>query len=249
MATYFDGQDLTDDALLTLDTLRLCTVGTTIARDIPKTLNLKDSDHFDYYTKNLRITYPGSSPSTTTMIPNVVIHYDTFDQFGKTGVYVGVPQTLVDAIRTKLNSIGNRPIFEDVALASDEKYWWTRSGFLPAEAGKEYIFIVDEEDGEIVEDAYPGFPELFAQIKSSVVCNITCAVKMTAKIHVDKKGATSETDEWRMGLNITRINVIDIIDIVKPRNAITSSSIAGKKDKVRGKLADRLRQIKLANGQ
>jgi len=194
MPTYFEGQDLTDDALLTPDTLKICTIGTTNPRDIPKTLNLKDSDHFDYYTKNLRVTYPGCSPSTTMAIPNVVIHYDTFDQFGKTGVYVGVPQTFVDALRTKLNSAGNKPVFEDVALASDEKYWWTRCGFLPAEAGKEYIYIIDEEDGEIVEDPYPGFPELFAQIKSSVVCNITCAVKMTAKIHVDKKEESSDDE-------------------------------------------------------
>lgn len=247
MSKYFDGQDLTDDALLTSETLKLCTVGTTGQRPIPKTLNLKDSDNFDYYTKNLRITYPGSSPSTSMIIPNVVIHHDTFDQFGKTGVYVGVPQTFVDQIRIKLNSSGVKPVFEDVALASDEKYWWTRCGFLPAEEGKEYIYIVEEDEDGLGENPYIGFPELFSELKSSVMCNITCAVKMTAKIQVDKKGAISDTDEWRMGLNITRANVVDLVDIAKPRNAITSNSIAGRKDKARGKLAERLRQMKLAN--
>lgn len=248
MSIYFDGQDLTDDAALTTDTLKTCTIGTSNARAVPKTLNLKDADNFDYYTKNLRITYPQCSPSTSMIIPNVVIYHDTFDQFGKTGVYVGVPQTFVDQVRTRLNSSGTRPVFEDVALASDEKYWWTRCGFLPAEVEKEYIFIVEEDGGELIENPYIGFPELFAELKSSVVCNITCAVKMTAKIQVDKKGSISDTDEWRMGLNITRINVIDLIDVPKPRNAITSSSIAGKKDKAKGKLAERMKQLRDSNG-
>jgi len=133
MPTYFDGQDLTEDAILTVDTIKLCTIGTSGAHLIPKTLNLKDSDHYDYYTKNLRVTYPACSPSISMIIPNVVIHHDTFDQFGKTGVYVGVPQTFVDQIRTRLNNSGMKPVFEDVALSSDKRYWWTRCGFLPAE--------------------------------------------------------------------------------------------------------------------
>lgn len=245
MPTYFEGQDLTEDAILSSETLKLCTIGTTDGRAVPKTLNLKDSDHYDYYTKNLRMTYPGCSPSTSMIIPNVVIHHDTFDQFGKTGVYVGVPQTFVDQVRTKLNSAGVKPVFEDVALSSDEKYWWTRCGFLPAEEDKEYIFIVEEDNGELVENPYADFPQLFADLKTSVLCNITCAVKMTAKIHVDKRGAMDENDEWRMGLNITRANVIDFVEVAKPRNAITSNSVVGKKDKAKGRLIERMKQLRL----
>lgn len=239
---YFDGQNLTEEAILTSDLLKQCTVGTTGPRAVPKTLNLKDSDNFDYYTKNLRITYPGASPSTSMIIPDVIIHSETFDQFGKTGVYIGIPQTWVDQIRTKLNSTGNRPVFEDVALSSDEKYWWTRGGFLPAQEGKEYICIVDDN---LEEEFYPSFPELFAELKSSIVCNATCAIKMTAKIQVDKKGAIGTEDEWRMGINLTRANIVDLIDVPKPRNVIASSSVSGAKDKARGKLAARLKQLRV----
>jgi len=67
---------------------------------------------------------------------------------------------------------------------------------------------------------------------------------VTAKIQVDKRGAIDETDEWRIGLNITRANVIDLIEVAKPRNAITSNSIVGNKDKARSKLVARMRELR-----
>jgi len=245
---YFDGEYLTDDAILTAELLQKCTINTTAQRPIPKTLNMKDSDQFDYHTKNLKVVYPGTGGSTTMIIPGAVIHHETFDHFGKTGVYVGVPQAWVDRLRTKLLSSKHRPVFEDTALASDEKYWWTRFGSNPAEEEKEFIFVVEEdENGGILENPYASFPELFNDVGSSVVANITCAMKMTAKTNVERKGAVTAEDEWRMGLNITRVNVTDLIDIDKPRNSITQRSLAGAKDKASSKLLARLRE-KRQNG-
>lgn len=247
---YFDGEYLTDDAILTPELLKQCTLTTTALRPIPKTLNMKDSDQFDYYTKNLKPVYPGTSGSTSMIIPNVAIHCETFDHFGKTGVFVGVPQSqFVDPVRTKLLSQNHRPVFEETALASDEHYWWVRFGSLPAEKDKEFIFVVeeDEETGDLVETPYESFTALFNDLGSSVLCNITCAVKMTAKTPVDRKGAITAQDEWKMGLNITRVNVIDLIDVEKPRTTLTQKSLAGNKDKASSKLMAKLRQ-KRQNG-
>ncbi|MCJ1314339.1 hypothetical protein MMC25_008020 [Agyrium rufum] len=130
-------------------------------------------------TRNLRIGYPGSAPSTATILPDVILHNDTFNQFGKTGVFAGVPQTLVEKIRTKLLSQGIKPLFEDVGLASDDKYWWTRVSFDTAEKDKEYVFIIDEnENGEIEEEPWPSFPDFFAEYKSFAVANVTCSIKI-----------------------------------------------------------------------
>jgi hypothetical protein len=43
--------------------------------------------------------------------------------------------------------------------------------------------------------------DLFIFTGSSVLANITFAVKITTKSPVDRKGAFIETDKWRMGLN------------------------------------------------
>lgn len=48
-----------------------------------------------------------------------------------------------------------------------------------------------------------------------------------------------------MGITLTRTNVVDLIDVTKPRNVIASSSISGQRDKARGKLAQKLKQTKI----
>jgi hypothetical protein len=246
---YFDGDSLTDEAILTPDLLSKCTISTTAQRMIPETLNMKDSDTYNYYTKNLKITYPGAGGSTTMIIPDVVLHCETFDHFGKTGVYIGIPQQWVDLIRTKLLSNKHRPVFEDTALASDEHYWWTRCGFLPTPEGDENIFVIDEEGDELVEIGYASYPDLFNEVGSSVIANVTCAIKMTAKITKDRKGAITSEDEWRMGINITRVNITDLIDVPKPRTSLTQKSVAGQKDKGSSKLLQRIKQRQAANSR
>lgn len=112
----FDGDALTDKAILNNELLAKCSIGTTQPRGLPKSLSLRYSDQFDYYTKNIRITYPGSGSSTTVIIPNAVMHCDMFDQFGKTSLYVGIPQSFVELLRTKLASIKARLVFEDLVI-------------------------------------------------------------------------------------------------------------------------------------
>ena len=243
MPTYFDGQNLTDDAILTEELMRSCTFGITNTRPVPDTLNMKDKDRFDYFTRNLQVTYPDSKSSTAMIIPNVVFHCDTFDHFKKTGVYIGVPQHWVDFIRTKLTSKGIITSFEDPGLSSDDKYWWTRQGFVPAEEGSEYIFVVDEdEEGNVVEDPFVSFPDMFRFVGASAIANATCSIKMTSKLPKNSKGGWSGAEEWRMGITVSRINVTDFIDIEKPRTTVSSRSVAGTKDKAKKRLLDRIRQ-------
>jgi hypothetical protein len=65
---------------------------------------------------------------------------------------------------------------------------------------------------------------------------------MTAKIPVANKGPITEKDEWRMGLNISKVVPTDLIEIDKPKTSVTQKSITGKKDKARGKLALGIKQ-------
>jgi hypothetical protein len=244
MSTYFDGPNLTDAAILTEDLMRRCTFSLTPPRPVPDTLNMKDKDKYDYFTRNLQVTYPDSSPSASMIIPDVVLHCDTFDHFGKTGVYVGVPQAWVDFIRTKILSKGVKPLFEEPGVASTAEYWWCRQGFVTASSENEYIFVVDEEGGDIVEDAYPSFADLFSAIGDSVVANVTCSIKMSSKLPKGSKHSWTGDEDWKMGITVTRVNVIDFITVDKPRNAIASKSIAGTKDKAKSRLMDRLRKQK-----
>lgn len=242
MSIYFDGQNLTDEAILTEELMKKCTFGTTAPRPIPDDLNMKDKDRFDYFTRNLQVTYPGSGPSTSMIIPNVVLHCDTFDHFGKTGVYIGTPQRWVDFVRTKLLSQGIKPVFEDPGLTSTQDHWWTRQGFRTAEEEREYIFIVEEnDDGELGEIPYISFPELFKIIGTSAIANVTCAIKMTSKLPKGSKEGWTGNEEWKMGITISRVNVQDCDDIEKPRNSVTSRSVAGPKDKASSRLMAKLR--------
>jgi hypothetical protein len=237
---------LTDEALLELPLLRRCAIDTSTPRTVPKgNLNIRDADSFDYMTRSMRIGYPGCQPSITMMIPNVVIHYETFNLFGKTGVYVGVPQEWAQYVKGKLGSQKLHCNFEDQLVTSDEKYWWTRCGFEVAQAEQEYIFIVNEDQDGYAEDAYPDFPSLFGHLGSAIVANVTCGVNLTAKIPVAKHGSLDGTEEWRAKLNITRVNVVDLTDVDRPRAITMQKSVAGKKDVVRGALAAKLKQLNI----
>ncbi|KAF2862477.1 hypothetical protein K470DRAFT_262721 [Piedraia hortae CBS 480.64] len=197
----------------------------TPARMIPWTLHMKDSDKFDYYTKNVKITYPDNGSSVSMVIPGVVLHCDTFNHFGKTGAYIGIPKQLTDMLTNKFIAVRQHAVIDYPTVASDDRYWWAKQGFGAAEAEKEYVYVVDEDNGEIVEDAFPSFPELFNTV------GVTCALKMRAKLSVAKKGAFTAEDELRMGISVSRANITDIVDVDKPLSGLIQHSIAGTKDK------------------
>lgn len=196
---YIVNDVVTDEATLIPALVSQCSISTTVAQLLPKTLGMKDSATFDYYSKQVKITYPDGTSRTTAVIPGVVFHYETFDHYGKTGVYVGIPQTFVAALNRKMAEIRTRCIFEETALASDSKWWWIHCGFSTAEADNEYIYIIEDEGGEILETPFANFSELFNYIGSSVIATVTCTIKMSTKISVDKKGALSllkMSGEW-----------------------------------------------------
>lgn len=243
---YFDGEYLTEEALLVPALLEKCGAATTNPRAIPKDRNIKNSDVIDYYTRNVRIVYPNSATSTTMIIPDVVIYHEVFQRYDKSNVYVGIPQTFVRWLQSKLALGRVRCNFDDQGVSSDDKYWWTCCPFSAAEEEKEYIFIVEEDEDEIVETPFASFTELFIAVGSSVVVNLTCSIKMSAKIEVSRKGAINSDDEWRMGVNLSRANVMDTIEISKPRNSVVQKSVAGKADKAKPRLLERLKQRQAA---
>jgi len=237
---------LSDEALLELPLLHRCALDTSNPRTVPKgNLNIKDADSFDYMTRSLRVAYPGCVPSITMLIPNVIIHSETFNLFGKTGVYVGVPQEWTRYVKGKLGTQNIKANFEDQVITSDEKYWWTRCGFDVAQVEHEYIFVVEEDDQGIAESAYADFPALFGVLGSAIVANVTCGINLTAKIPIVKQGSVDGSEEWRAKLNITRVNVTDLSDVERPRSNTMQKSIAGKKDIARGALAAKLKTLNL----
>lgn len=242
---YFEGDNLTDDAILSTSLLSKIALGTTNARDIPKNPELRDADQVDYHSKNIRLTYPGCQPTTSTIFPDVVVHFDTFDHFGKTGVYFGIPRAIQEMIEAKLVAQDIKVSFDDPGVVSDEDRWWIRCGFKAAEEGKEYLFVVSENEstGELEEEAWPSFPEFFKQYGSSGLANVTCNIKMTTKTPVTAKKALVGTEEWKVSINVTRVNVFDLVDVPKPQATARPKSIAGGRDKARGKLAMRQKQL------
>ncbi|KAI6245980.1 hypothetical protein HI914_05767 [Erysiphe necator] len=69
----FNGEYLTEDALLASGLLEKCGAAATNPRAIPKDQDIKNSDVVDYYSRNFCMVYPNSSNSTTIIIPDVVI--------------------------------------------------------------------------------------------------------------------------------------------------------------------------------
>ncbi|RKF60425.1 hypothetical protein GcM3_165016, partial [Golovinomyces cichoracearum] len=161
--------------------------------------------------------------------------------YDKSNVYVGIPHVFARWLGGKLSSSKTRCNFEDRGVSADDNYWWKCCPFTPAEEDKEYIFVVEEEDGEIMETPFASFNELFVQNGSSVVANLTCSVKMSTKIDVARKGSITSEGEWRMGINISRVNLIDVIEVSKPRSDRTQKSIAGKADKAKPRLLEKMR--------
>ncbi|EKD14926.1 hypothetical protein MBM_07137 [Drepanopeziza brunnea f. sp. 'multigermtubi' MB_m1] len=131
---------------------------------------------------HLKSPQPAENPGRTTIIPDVVLHHDTFDNFGKTG--------------------------------------WSRCGFNPAKEDKEYIFVVSEEDGDLIEELWKSFSDFFARYSDSALANVTCSIKMTAKLSVSQKGALIGQKEWRMGITISKANVVDLVDVFKLRTQV-----------------------------
>lgn len=133
-------------------------------------------------------------------------------------------------------------VFVDPVLSSDDRYWWTRSGFSPAEENKEYIYMIDEDNEGFLEIPYPSFQDLFADVGSSLIVNLTCSIKMTTKIECIKKGSISSSEEWKMRVSVSRVYVISLIDVEKPRNSSIQKTIVGSGDKASAGLLNRIRE-------
>ncbi|KAI9669802.1 MAG: hypothetical protein M1829_005057 [Trizodia sp. TS-e1964] len=70
---------------------------------------------------------------------------------------------------------------------------------------------------------------------------------MSTKVPVPQKGAMTGREEWRMGINISKASIYDLVEVPKPRTTISQKSISKARDKARGRLA--ARQQELANAR
>lgn len=75
-----------------------------------------------------------------------------------------------------------------------------------------------------METPYASFNEPFVGVGSSVVVNLACSVKMSTKIGVAWKGSITSEGGWRMGINISRVNVVDVIEVSKSRTVSTEGT-------------------------
>ncbi|KAF4215536.1 hypothetical protein CNMCM6457_005866 [Aspergillus fumigatiaffinis] len=238
-STYIVDGNLTDDAILTNDLLKAVGINVTGKRELPKdgTLKLKDPEHFDYHTRNLKFHYPGSGDHNGIVIPDVAIYNETFDHFGKTGVYIGVPLWIREGLLNKLKSNGFNAVTEEVGISNDEKYWWMKKGFATADKEKEYISINDDEG----EEYYESWVEYFKDYPTPSVANMTCTITLSCSTPVGTGVKGNEV--WKMSLTPYMFNMVDAIDIEKPKGSIIPKRMPGKKDKMRAGLKARCARV------
>lgn len=229
--------ELTERATLSEDLLKRVTVG--VSELIPIQINDEEaasgkkdsapSGKKQYYQRFLEFKYPGGS-NRGIILPNVVVHHQLSDYFNKTSVSFGVPQYLVRLLEPRISAAGATADFKDRRLASDEKYWWTRSSFSDAPEGKEYIRVCDDDE----EDYFGSFSDFFAEYPTSVIANVTCSVKMTCEVDMGQE--PKKGDYWRAALRVTMVTPIDSIDIPAPQSGNNIKSISGKKDAMKSGL-------------
>jgi hypothetical protein len=234
MATkYIINGELTDDAHLSIDLIKKCTfnVGT------PSAVKINDSEAgtnkpknvpaVQYYQKFIEISYPNGEKSASCVLPACVIHHDVHDYYGKPSAYVGVPQALVAQMKLKLSATGHSPQFQDKRILSDAKYWWNRISLVEAMEGKEYIRVFDEQG----ECWYGSFADLFADYPTSMLCNITCTLKLKGEAPAGQPLKGDE--EWRVGMQVSMITPYDAIEVAAPSTGAGQRSIAGAKDRIK----------------
>ena len=232
-AKYIINGELTADALITTTLLDKCTfaVGPNLPvktdKDPSKVNDKTSNDSKQFHQKFFSITYPDGQKGSSVILPEIVVHHATFEYYGKLGVYIGVPRWIVDKLKLKFSNLGANPVFEDKKIASDDKYFWTKATFVPAEETKEYIRSCDDEG----EEYFPSFPDFFNEYPSSVKANVTCSLKMLTETAVYQ--LPTDASEWRFGLAISMVTAYDVIDIAAPTTGTKQKSMSGKKDMMR----------------
>lgn len=239
---YVVSGELTGDAVMGPDLLKRCSfaVGPNIPirtkKDESQTHDETSANSRQYHQKFIEVTYPDGNKSGSVTIPEVVIHHEHFVYYGKPTVYVGIPQWFVQQLELKLTGAKEHPIFQDKTITSDNKHWWTKFSFSDAAEGKEYIRTYVDENND---DYYGNFIDFFNEYPTSVVCNVTCSVKMGTDTDLGTVPRGGET--WRAGLSISMVTPYDDTNIPAPATGSKAKSALGPKDRMRkGLLAKRV---------
>jgi hypothetical protein len=233
---YVINGELTEHAQLTPGFIAKCSFSIGSASEVKINENENGSNKpkttptVQYYQKFIEVTYPNGEKSTSCILPDCVLHFDLHEYYGKPSVYLGVPQAIANALRLKFAKVGEKPQFQDKRILSDEKYWWMRISMADAPIGKEFIRVV-----EPTEDLYYGsFADLFTEYQTSVICNVTCTLKLKGEAPIGEPLKGSE--EWRVGIQVTMITPYDSIELNPPTSGAVQRSIAGEKDKAKSGL-------------
>lgn len=236
---YIVSGDLTEDAILSPELLRDIGVKAVGDRELPKdgSLNLKDPENFDYHSRNVRFHYPGSGDNNGIVVPDAAIYNEIFTHFNSTGVYIGIPLWIRDGLIDKLKRQGINVYTNEVGVADDEKYWWMKKGFKPPAQDEEYITIEDD-DGETV---FSSWAELFKGFPTSVLANMTCGFTLSCQTAIGT--GTTGKESWKLSCTPYFFNVVDGVDLQKPKSTIGVKRVPGKKDKVRKGLLARRAQL------
>ncbi len=226
---YVINGELTEHAILSPDLLKKSTIS------VGPVIEIQSGDKGEgavktalqkkqYYQKFVQITYPDGIKSSGFTLPNVVIHHEFFELFDKTGVFFGIPKWIANDLAIKISQAGHPGKFEDRGAASDQDFWWVRTSHVPAPEGSEYIRVSDEEGDE----PFGSFPELFKTYPSSVLANVTTAIKLVTD--TDIGAPLKGTEAWRVSIRPSMVTAIDVTDIPAPKSTTATRSIAGKKD-------------------
>lgn len=235
---YIISGNLTEDAILTPELLKVIGTKAVGDRELPKdgSLKLKDPEHFDYHNRSVKFHYPGSGENNGLVVPDAAIYNELFEHFGKNGAFIGIPIWVRDGLLAKLKNQGITAITEEVGIADDEQFWWMRKGFTDPKPDEEYI-TTEDDDGEM---AYPSWAALFKDYPTPVLANTTCSFTLSCRTPVGTGISGKET--WKLSCTPSVFNVVDATDIQKPKSTIQPKRIPGKKDRMRKGLQARRAQ-------
>lgn len=227
-----DNGELTGDAHLNDSLIAKCKF---IVSD-PAKLNITNKDgtsksENDIYQRYIEVEYPSKERASSVVIPDCYMYNEVKDFYGTPSIYLGIPKnTFMRPFELALNKIGFNPAFDERNITSTDALWWIRSGMKDMDEGKELIRLVElDKHGEVESTEYYGsYAELFADLPSTLLANITCTLKL--KTSVPKNQALTGNEKWRVGVNVTMYNPTEPTDVIPPQTGAVQSSQVTAKD-------------------